>query len=454
MTKTNLPRSHWTSRWAFIMVTAGSAIGLGNLWKFPYMAGTNGGSAFVLVYLACIVGIGLPLLMAETLLGRRGQGNPMDAMGTVAREAGVGSYWRALGFVGTIGALMILSFYSVVAGWILDYMVRAFGAYGGFTGITVESAAPMFGALLADPLKMIGWHTVFMVLTILVVARGVTGGIERANKIMMPALFVILIVLIIYGIVAADMPAAIRFMFHFDARQISPSVILAAMGHSFFTLSLGMGSIMTYGSYLDCNTSIARNCFYVALADTVIALLAGLAIFSVVFANGLAPAAGPGLILQTLPLAFAQMPLGQLVGVLFFVLVVFAAWTSSISLLEPFVSFLIERTSLSRVQAAWVTGLAVWCSGSAVALSFNDWSEVKIFGLGFFDLFDTLTSRLIMPISGLLIAVFVGWVMHKKHVAEELQLAGGGFALWYNLLRFVSPVVITLIFLNVMGWLG
>ena len=451
MTTSSAPRSHWTSRWAFIMVTAGSAIGLGNLWKFPYMVGTNGGSAFVLVYLACIVGIGLPLLMAETLLGRRGQGNPMDAMGNVAREAGVGSYWRVLGFIGTIGALMILSFYSVVAGWILEYMLRAFG---GFTGITAESAAPMFGALLADPLTMIGWHSVFMVLTILVVARGVTGGIERANKIMMPALFFILVLLIIYGVVAADMPAAIRFMFHFDAGQISPSVILAAMGHSFFTLSLGMGSIMSYGSYLDRDTSIARNCFYVALADTVIALLAGLAIFSLVFANGLAPAAGPGLILQTLPLAFSQMPMGQVIGVLFFVLVVFAAWTSSISLLEPFVSFLIERTSLSRVQAAWATGLAVWCSGTAVALSFNDWSDVKIFGLGFFDLFDALTSRLIMPLSGLMIAVFVGWIMKKKHVAEEIQLSGGGMALWFNVLRFVSPIVIALIFLNVMGWLG
>lgn len=451
MTTTSSPRSHWSSRWAFIMVTAGSAIGLGNIWKFPYMAGTNGGSAFVLVYLACIIGIGLPLLMAETMLGRRGQGNPMDAMRNVAREAGVSSSWRVLGFIGTIGALMILSFYSVVAGWILEYMVRAFS---GFPGITAETAGASFGALLADPVRMISWHTAFLVLTILVVARGVTGGIERANKIMMPALFVILILLIIYGIVAADMPAAVRFMFHFDAKQISPAVILSAMGHSFFTLSLGMGSIMSYGSYLDRKTSIARNCFYVALADTAIALLAGLAIFSIVFANGLEPAAGPGLILQTLPLAFSKMPLGQEIGVLFFVLVVFAAWTSSISLLEPFVSFLVERFSVSRVKAAWGTGLLIWCSGSAVALSFNDWSEVKLFGLGIFDILDALTSRIIMPLSGLMIAIFVGWIMKKKHVSEEMQMSGAGLGLWFNVLRFGSPVVIVLIFLNVMGWLG
>ena len=298
------------------------------------------------------------------------------------------------------------------------------------------------------------WQTVAVLVTFTIVIFGIGGGIERANKIMMPALFVILILLIIYGIVAADMPAAVRFMFHFDAKQISPAVILSAMGHSFFTLSLGMGSIMSYGSYLDRKTSIARNCFYVALADTAIALLAGLAIFSIVFANGLEPAAGPGLILQTLPLAFSKMPLGQEIGVLFFVLVVFAAWTSSISLLEPFVSFLVERFSVSRVKAAWGTGLLIWCSGSAVALSFNDWSEVKLFGLGIFDILDALTSRIIMPLSGLMIAIFVGWIMKKKHVSEEMQMSGAGLGLWFNVLRFGSPVVIVLIFLNVMGWLG
>lgn len=451
MTTTATARSHWTSRWAFIMVTAGSAIGLGNIWKFPYMTGTNGGSAFVLVYLACIVGIGLPLLMAETLLGRRGQGNPMDAMGNVAREAGSGSYWKIVGFIGITGALLILSFYSVVAGWILEYMVRSFS---GFTGITAETAASGFGSLLGNPLKMAMWHTVFMIMTVAVVARGVTGGIEKANKILMPALFGIVVALIIYGFVAADMPAAIRFMFHFDASQITPAVIFSAMGHSFFTLSLGMGSIMAYGSYLDRNTSIARNCFYVAVADTLIALLAGLAIFSIVFAKGLAPAAGPGLILQTLPMAFSQMPFGQAVGVSFFVLVAFAAWTSSISLLEPFVAFLVEKFSVDRKVAAWGTGFAVWLLGIAVCLSFNDWGGVKLFGLGIFDLLDSLTSKILMPLSGLLIAIFVGWVMKKQHVSDEVALSAGGMSLWYNVMRFVSPIVITLIFMNVMGWIG
>jgi len=356
-------RCLWSSRWDFILVSAGSAVGLGNIWKFPDMTGSYGGSAFVLVYLACLVIIGLPLLMAETLLGRRGRGNPLDAMGALAREAGAGAWWKILGGIGMVGALLILAFYSVVAGWILEYMVRAFS---GFAGITGASAATAFTALLADPLTMAAWHTVFMAMTVVIVARGVTGGIEQANRIMMPLLLVIVLVLIAYGLVAADLPAALRFMFRFDARQITPTVILAAMGHAFFTLSLGMGAIMVYGSYLERNVSIARTCIYVAAADTLIALLAGLAIFAIVFAQGLAPAAGPGLILQTLPLAFSQMPFGQVIGVLFFVLVVFAAWTSSISMLEPFVAFLIEHFSIRRARAAWATGIAVWLLGLAV----------------------------------------------------------------------------------------
>ncbi len=270
MEKTTVARSHWSSRWAFILVTAGSAIGLGNIWKFPYMTGTNGGSAFVLVYLACIVGIGLPLLMAETMLGRRGQGNPVDAMKALADEAGVPRIWEIIGIIGVVGALLILAFYSVVAGWILDYVVKA---VHGFQGMDKDAFGQAFSALLADPLRLIGWHTLFMLANAAVVASGVTGGIERANKIMMPALFAILLILLGYGIAAADMSAAFGFMFHFDASKLTSAVILSAMGHAFFTLSLGMGAIMTYGSYLGRDTSISRTCLYIALADTGIALL-------------------------------------------------------------------------------------------------------------------------------------------------------------------------------------
>jgi NSS family neurotransmitter:Na+ symporter len=451
MDSTAVARSHWSSRWAFVLVTAGSAIGLGNIWKFPYMTGTNGGSAFVLVYLLCIAFIGVPLLMAETMLGRRGQANPVGSMRRVVAEAGAHPGWVAIGFIGILGALMILSFYSVVAGWILDYAVRSFS---GFAGLTKAEAGATFTALLADPLRLIGWHTVFMLLTALVVASGVTSGIERANKIMMPALFAIIVALIVYGIFAADMAAALRFMFHFDFGAVRREVVLSAMGHAFFTLSLGMGSIMAYGSYLDRRTSIMRMAFYVALADTGIALMAGLAIFAIVFAQGLEPASGPGLILQTLPLAFAQMPGGAVVGPLFFVLVIFAAWTSSISLMEPFAAFLIERFGLSRRAAVGGMGLVAWLLGIAVALSFNEWSGFRILGLGVFDLLDTLTTKIMMPLAGLLIALFVGWIMRRHHVAEEMGLSGAQLGIWLNVLRFGSPLAIGLIFLHVVGVIG
>ena len=451
MSTPSVARAHWSNRWAFILVTAGSAIGLGNIWKFPYITGTNGGSAFVLVYLACIVAIGIPLLMAETLLGRRGQGNPVDSMHTVVSEAGAANIWRIIGHIGIIGAVLIMSFYSVVAGWILDYLVKA---VDGFHGMDKETLNASFSALLADPKRLIAWHSGFMALNVLVVANGITSGIERANKIMMPTLFIILLVLLGYGIAAADMPAAIRFMFHFDAKAISSSVILSAMGHAFFTLSLGMGAIMTYGSYLDHGTSIPRTCLYITLADTAIALMAGLSIFAIVFARGLEPAAGPGLILQTLPLAFSQMPMGGLVGVLFFMLLAFAAWTSSISLIEPATALLVEHYGVSRPRAVLGVGFVIWLLGVAVALSFNDWSGFTIFGLGIFDLLDTLTTKFMMPLAGLLIALFVGWVMKPAHVADEIAMSPGHFRLWFKMLRYFVPVAIVLIFLNVIGVIG
>lgn len=447
----NVERAHWSSRWAYILATAGSAIGLGNIWKFPYMTGTNGGSAFVLIYLMCIAVIGIPLLMAETMLGRRGQENPVGSMRKMVNEAGASKLWMVIGFIGISGAMIILSFYSVVAGWVLEYMLRSFS---GFAGITNESAAAGFAGLLADPLRLIAWHTVFIVMTAAVVASGVTSGIERANKVMMPALFLIVVLLLVYGTVAGNMPAAFSFMFHFDLAEVKREVVLSAMGHSFFTLSLGMGAIMAYGSYLDRNTSIARTAFFVAFADTGIALMAGLAIFSIVFAQGLEPASGPGLILQTLPLAFSQMPFGAVVGPLFFILVVFAAWTSSISLIEPFAAFLIERFGIQRRSAVWGMALLAWLLGIAVALSFNEWSAFKLFDRGIFDLLDALTTHILMPLSGLLIALFVGWVMKRTHVAEEIALTGWSLKLWLFVLRYVSPVAIAAIFLHVTGLVG
>ncbi|MDR2015897.1 MAG: sodium-dependent transporter [Azoarcus sp.] len=447
MSQATSSRSTWSSRWAFILVTIGSAVGLGNIWKFSYLAGASEGSVgvFVVVYLVCVALIGLPLLMAEILIGRRGRGNPVVAMLNTAEESGNSSWWALLGWVGIFGALMILSFYSVVSGWMVDYFWQSLveGVYVN----TAEEAKAAYDAMISDPLRLGLWHTVFMILTAGVVARGVVGGIEAANKIMLPLLFLILVLLTIWGAVAGDMPKALGFMFNLKTEAIKPGVVIDGMGHAFFSLSLGMGAIMAYGSYLDKKTNIGHTCVWIAAAGSFIGLLSGAAIFSLTFGYGLTPAAGPGLILQTLPLAFTYMPGGRLFAIFFFLFVIFAAWTSSISLLEPFVSWLTERYGIRRARAAWGTALPVWLLGLAVCLSFNKWSEFKIFGRILFELLDHLATRVMMPLSGLAIAIYVGWRLGKVIVVDEIRLKQRAFTLWFNVLRFIVPVGITLIFL-------
>jgi len=444
-------RSHWTNRWAFIMATAGSAVGLGNIWKFPYMTGTNGGSAFVLVYLLCVALIGLPLMMTEIMLGRRAQRNPVDGMAHLAAESGGSRLWQGVGYMGIAAGILILSFYSVVAGWVLDYVLRA--ASGSFVGMSAAQAKDQFSVFVSSPLELLLWHSIFMFLTMLVVARGVTAGLERANKIMMPGLVVILLILLGYSLAVGDIGRSLAFMFTPDFSKITPAVILSAMGHSFFTLSLGMGAVMVYGSYLQRHVSIARATFYVVLADTAIALVAGITIFAIVFANQLEPAAGPGLIFQTLPIAFGQMPGGTVFATLFFVLVGFAAWTSAISLVEPAVSWLTENSALTRPRAAGLVGGLIWLIGIAALLSFSTWSEVKLLGLSIFDLLDQLTTNILLPLGGLLMALFAVWVMHAAHAQEELGLNQRHYRRWLFVTRFVAPSAIMLVFLNLMGWL-
>lgn len=444
-------RPSWSGRWGFFLVTAGSAVGLGNIWKFPYMTGSNGGSAFVLVYLLCILLVGIPILMAELMLGRRGQASPVGTMQKLVAEAGASPFWRIIGYIGIIGSFLILSFYSVVAGWILEYTAAIIQ---GFKGNTPAFFTSTFDNLLANPVRLIFWHTLFILINAAVILAGVTTGIERANKIMMPALFVILLILVGYGAFAADLMGAVRFLFQFNPSAINHSVVFAAMGHAFFTLSLGMGAIMTYGSYLKRDISIPKICLQVAIADTVVALMAGLAIFSIVLAQNLEPSAGPGLLLQTLPLAFSQMAGGQIIGTLFFILVVFAALTSSISLMEPSVSLLTERYLISRPKAVVIVGTAIWLLGIAVCFSFNEWKAVSLFGLGIFDLLDTLTSKILMPLAGMLIALFVAWVMRRNHSQEEINLSNHAFTMWRWILRYISPVAIFLVFLSALGLIG
>lgn len=445
-------RGQWSSRWAFVLAAAGSAVGLGNIWKFPYLAGENGGGAFVLVYLACVALVGVPVMMTEIMLGRRSQRNPVAAMAHLAREAGAPSAWKLVGIMGVAAGAIILSFYSVVAGWMLDYLVRA--ASGGFAGLDSDGAEAGFGGLLGNPYEQALWHSVFLFLTMGVVAYGVTRGLERAVKIMMPLLAAIILVLVGYGLAQGDMARAFGFLFAADFSRISPQSVLAAMGQAFFSLSLGMGAIMVYGSYLERHISITRATIYVAGADTAFALLAGLAVFSIVFAQGMAPAAGPGLVLKTLPIVFGAIPGGALFGSLFFLLVVFAAWTSSISIAEPGIAWMVENLRLNRDRACVIFGVLVWLLGIAALLSFNLWTEVKIFGLSIFDALDYLASNILLPVGGLLIVVFGAWVMRQTHAHEELGLDERWFAVWRFTARYVAPLGVVLIFLNLTGLLG
>ncbi len=433
-----------------MLATAGSAIGLGNIWKLPYMIGVNGGSAFVLVFVLCILLVGIPLMMTEILLGRRAQKNPLDGMHALAVEANKSTLWQYLGGMGMLTGLLILGFYSVIGGWVLAYIWQA--TSGSFMQISAPQASANFDALLASPLTLIFWHTVFMLMTMGVVARGVNSGLEKANNILIPALFAILLILLGYSMSVGDMHAAFQFMFKPDFSKITPVAALSALGHAFFSLSLGMGAVMVYGSYLQRNVSIARTTIYIALADTMLGLLVGLAIYALVFANHLAPNAGPGLIFQTLPIAFGHMPAGNIIGMLFFTLVAFAAWTSSISLVEPAIAWIVENTKIKRHTAAGLLGLAVWLLGVAVALSFNEWKDIKIiFGLNIFETLDKLTSTILLPLGGLLMAIFAGYFMKKVHAQEELDLQVKAFKLWRIANNFIAPIAITAIFLYLFG---
>ena len=443
-------RSAWTNRWTFVMATAGSAIGLGNIWKFPYMTGVNGGSAFVLVFLACILLVGIPLMMCEIMLGRRAQKNPLDGMAALAREAGAGRYWKLIGTLGLLTGVLILAFYSVIGGWVIRYIFHA--SMGSFNGADADTIAGMFSGMQGSITTLLIWHTIFTLMTVLVVARGVNHGLEQANKIMMPSLFTILVIILIYSVINGDFSQAMRFMFTPDFSKITPAAALSALGHAFFSLSLGMGVVMVYGSYLKRSVSIARTTLYIAITDTLVGLLVGVTIFSLVFAHQLEPSAGPGLIFQTLPLAFGHMWGGQVIGTLFFILVVFAAWTSSISLIEPAVSWMTENGFDSRPAAAWLVGGMSWLLGLSVVLSFNEWQEVRLlFGLGIFDTLDQLTTAILLPLGGLLMTIFAGWVMKSSHVEDELGLSSWAYRIWRFLIRYMTPFAIIAIFLFMLG---
>lgn len=450
----------WASRWVFILAATGSAVGLGNIWKFPYIAGEYGGGAFVLVYLACILIIGIPVMAAEVMLGRRGGLSPIHSMQALAKQAQAKRFWSLIGYMGALAGFLILSFYSVIAGWALYYV---FKMPTGFTHATPESASAVFDGLLADPLTLTGLHGVFMILSMGVVAFGVNKGLERMVRVVMPMLFVLLAVLFGYATTTGYFGEGLAFLFTFEPEKLSAEGVIAAMGHSFFTLSLGLGAIMAYGAYMPHKVavkgvnkpvSIGSTVLIIALLDTLVALVAGMAIFPIVFANGLEPGAGPGLMFVTLPLAFAQMPMGLIFGTVFFVLVVFAAWSSSISLGEPLVAWLVER-GWRRPRASALVGVLAFALGMGTVWSFNIYSGEQYQWFGgktFFGILDYLTTNILLPLGGLLIAIFAGWVMKETHVRKELAMSSFKlYMVWRVVIRIVAPLAIAVIFLNVLG---
>jgi len=452
MTEKNPVHALWSSRLAFILAASGSAIGLGNIWKFPYLAGENGGGAFVLVYLLCAAGIGLPIMIAETMLGRRGRSSPIGTMARLAKEAGSSQLWRAVGWLGVISGFLILSYYSVIAGWAMSYIFKINSAL--YEHIDAAGATRLFNAFKDSPEFLGIWHTVFMAVTLFVVRRGVSGGLERLSRFMMPALLVMLVLLDLYAMTSGGFGQGFDFLFYPDFSKLTGAGVLTALGQAFFSLGLGMGSIMVYGAYLPSDISIARASVLVVAADTLVALMAGLAIFPLVFANGLAPGMGPGLIFETLPIAFGQMPAGWLFGMVFFVLVFFAAITSAVALIEPAVAFLAENRNMDREKATFISGAVCWVLGLGTVFSFNIGADVTWFGKNFFELVDFLTAEIMLPLGGVLVALFTGWFMGRDHSEAELALANPRhYQTWRILVRYVAPIGVGLVFLDAMGLL-
>ncbi|RMH31911.1 MAG: sodium-dependent transporter [Nitrospirae bacterium] len=442
----------WSSRWTFILAATGAAVGLGNIWKFPYLTGVHGGSAFVLVYIVCVAALGIPLMMAEILIGRRGRYTPVNTMKILAEESGAGPWWQSVGWLGTLAGMLILSYYSVIGGWTLAYVFKS--ATGAFRGVTGASAHTMFEAFVGNPWAILFWHTVFMIMTMMVVAKGVQGGIEKAVQFLMPALFVLLLLLLGYATTTGFFFDGLAFLFTPDVSRLSGTSMLTAMGQAFFSLSIGMGTIMIYGSYVPKGTSIAGTSIAIAGCDTAVALIAGMAIFPIVFANGMEPGAGPSLIFETLPVAFGHMTGGLIFGFLFFVLLLIAAWTSSISLIEPAVTLCIERYDMTRASASLWCGISTWALGIGTVVSFNVWADRTVFGMTFFDLLDFLTSNLMLPVGGILIASFAGWVMAPETSRSELDIRHPlGYTLWHLLIRYVAPFAVTLVLLHALGLL-
>jgi len=446
----------WSSRLTFLMASIGFAVGLGNIWRFPYIVGENGGSAFILIYLAFAALIGVPLVMAEWTIGRRAN-DAASASGSfrgVASQSGASTKWGNVGGIAVLAVFMLMLIYTTIAGWTMDYFVRA--ASGTFKGITGEASAMAYEGLMASPLRLVFWHTIVVILTVYINSRGLHEGIEKAVNILMPALFVSLVFLVGYAAVVGDMAAAAEFLLTPDFSMVTGTTVLIALGQAFFSIGIAMAVMITYGSYLDKRTSIPQNAFIVVGADTLIALMAGFAIFPLVFQHGLAPNAGEGLVFQTLPVAFGALPAGSFFASVFFFLLIAAAITSCIGNFAPVVAWTAERFRMTHSSAAYTAGFAMWALGLGSVLSFNVLRDFH--PLDFIPLFENMTiflaidfimANMLLPIGALLTAVFIGWFADQKKIREEIGLPDG-LALkgWLILIRFFIPIALAVVFIS------
>ncbi|GEQ98313.1 sodium-dependent transporter [Iodidimonas gelatinilytica] len=437
----------WSSRLTFVLAAAGAAVGLGNLWRFPFVAADNGGGAFVVIYLLAVAGIGFPIMLAELAIGRHGRSNAELSIARVIGEAGANKAWRIIGALSIFIPFIGIGYYSVVAGWVVDYLL-SFIASGGFGYDNPAQYQQRFDDLIASPARLLGLHFLFMLAVTHVVSFNIRSGIERVAKIMMPALFILLIGLVLYGFLEGDFQKGAQFLLAPDFSKLTGESVLAAVGQAFFSLAVGIGALMTFGAYLDEKANLPLAAAQICIADTAVAILAGLAIFPIVFSFGLETAGGEGLVFVALPTAFDQMTGGYFVGSAFFILLFFAAFTTGIATLEPVVSWL-EGRGLTRRKGAVLAGFAAWLVGAAAALSFNDWAGVYLLSFlpgwetrTIFSILDYSISNLLLPINGLLIALFVGWALPRSLIGADLARSKHLITLWRFFLRIIAPIAI------------
>lgn len=449
MTNHTHTRATFGSKLGVILASVGSAVGLGNIWRFPYETGQNGGAAFLLIYGVCVLLLGLPLMITEFFIGRHSRKNTAGAFDTIAP----GTKWSLIGYNGVLAAFLILGFYSVVAGWTLEYVYQSLS--GSLSGKTAEEFTRDFNLFNSGVFRPILWTFAFVTLTHIIITSGVKSGIERSSKIMMPLLFLILVVLCVRSVTLPGASEGLRFLFQPDFGKITSSVVLSAMGQAFFSLSIGMGCLVTYASYFGKRTNLQRTAFSVTLLDTLVAILAGVIIFPAVFSFGIRPSAGPELVFITLPNVFQHLPGGSLWSFIFYVLLAIAALTSTISLHEVVTAYVLEEHRFTRKRASLIVSAGVMVLGVVSSLSFGALKDMTIFGLTFFNLLDYVTAKIMLPFGGMLTCILVGWRIDRKILKAELTNQGTVpfyfFRIYVFLLKYLAPVAIGLIFLNELG---